>query len=125
LWGFTTNNSPGDISGTALNTKERGRSSKRGNHGGYGRSQSQKSQLRGTQLTCWNCKKKGHLKRDCRASKKKMEENDKSSTSMNVSNESGSENEALIMWCDSKDDCLWILDYGASVSCHFQSGLFS
>jgi hypothetical protein len=34
------NNSPGDISGTALNTEERGRSSKRGNGRGYGRSQS-------------------------------------------------------------------------------------
>jgi GAG-pre-integrase domain/Zinc knuckle len=108
------NNSPGDISGTALNTEERGRSSKRGNGRGYGRSQSRKSQSRGTQLTCWNCKKKGHLKHDCRASKKKVEENDKRSTSVNVSNESGSENEALIMCCDSKDDCLWILDFGAS-----------
>lgn len=43
-----------------------------------------------------------------------MDENDKSSTSMNVSNESGSENKALIMCYDSKDDCLWILDSGAS-----------
>jgi predicted nucleic acid-binding protein len=108
------NNSSGDISGTALNIEERGRSSKRGNDRGYGRSQSRKSQSRSTQLTCWNCKKKCHLKRDCRASKKKMEENDKSSTSVNVSNESGSENEALIMCCDSKDDSLWILDSGAS-----------
>jgi gag-polypeptide of LTR copia-type len=32
------NNSSGDISSTALNTKERGRSSKRGNGRGYGRS---------------------------------------------------------------------------------------
>jgi hypothetical protein len=107
------NNSSGDVSGSALNTEERGRSSKKSNNRGSGRSQSRKGQSRGPQITCWNCKKKGHFKRDCKAPKKMVDENDKDSNSVNVSNESSSD-EALIMCCDSKDESCWIVDSGAS-----------
>ncbi|KAK9133630.1 hypothetical protein Scep_013158 [Stephania cephalantha] len=107
------NNSSDDVSNSALNTEERGRSSKRSNGRGNGRSQSRRGRSRGPQMTCWNCKKKGHLKRDCKAPKKRVDENDKDSNSVNVSNESSSD-EALIMCCDSKDESCWILDSGAS-----------
>jgi hypothetical protein len=107
------NNSPSDVSGSALNTEERGRSSKKYNGRGNGRSQSRRGQSRGPQMTCWNCKKKGHLKRDCKAPKKRVDENDKGSNSVNVSNDCSSD-EALIMCCDSKDESCWIVDSGAS-----------
>jgi hypothetical protein len=63
--------STGETLGNALNMENKGRQKDRGkgskNHGNY-RKGGSKSIL--GKIECWNCGKKGHLKRDCRAPKK-------------------------------------------------------
>jgi hypothetical protein len=63
-----------ETSGNALDVENRGRQKDRGkvlgNHGNYRKGRS-KSRLR--KIECWNCGKKGHLKKDCRAPKKQRD----------------------------------------------------
>ena len=66
--------STGETSGNALTMesrriqKERGRSPRN-----CGKSKKGRSKSRIGKIECWNCGKKGHLKKDCRAPKKKGE----------------------------------------------------
>jgi hypothetical protein len=57
-----------------LNTENRGRQNDRGkgsrNHGNYRKG---RSKYRFGNIECWNCGKKGHLKKNCRAPKKQRD----------------------------------------------------
>src|SRR6187200_252831 len=59
----------GESSNSILSTEDRGRKQQKGNNGGNGRERS-KSRKRGVSknrkdITCWNCKEKGHFKNQC------------------------------------------------------------
>jgi hypothetical protein len=66
--------STGETSGNALNMENGGRKKDRGkgsgNHENYRKGIS-KSRFR--KIECWNCGKKGHLKKECRAPKKQRD----------------------------------------------------
>ena len=63
--------STGETSGNALTMDSRGILRDRGNSSGNcGKSRKGKSKSRLKNLECWNCGKKGHLKRDYKAPKK-------------------------------------------------------
>jgi hypothetical protein len=56
--------------GNALNMENRGRQKDRGKGlGNRGNSRKGRSKSRLGKIECWNCEKKGHLKKDCRAPK--------------------------------------------------------
>ncbi|CAA7016274.1 unnamed protein product [Microthlaspi erraticum] len=58
-------------SATALYTNDRGRQTKRDSGDSRGRSKSKSKS--GKKVTCWYCKKEGHVKKDCFARKRRME----------------------------------------------------
>ena len=63
--------STSETSGDALTMDNRGRSRDKGKGpGNRGKSKKGRSKSRPKNLECWNCGKKGHLKRDCKAPKK-------------------------------------------------------
>jgi hypothetical protein len=66
--------STGETSGNALNMENRGRQKDRGK-GSVNRGNSRKgrSKSRLGKIECWNCGKKGHLKKDCRSPKKQRD----------------------------------------------------
>eukprot|EP00253_Pinus_taeda_P011282 PITA_11282 len=58
-----------ETSGNALSAESRGRKMERGKSSGY-RSKSRKGISKSRSgIVCWKCKKKGHLKKDCRSQK--------------------------------------------------------
>ena len=60
--------------GNALTMESRGRQNKRGRiPGNHGKSKKGRSKSRFGKIECWNCGKKGHLKKYCRAPKKKRD----------------------------------------------------
>ena len=64
--------STGETLGNALTMESRGRQSERGMSQGYcNNSRKGRSKSRLGKIECWNCGKRGHLKKDCRAPKKK------------------------------------------------------
>ena len=64
----------GETSGNALTMESRGRQNERERSpGNRGKSKKGRSKSRFRKIECWNCGKKGHLKKDCRAPKKKGE----------------------------------------------------
>jgi hypothetical protein len=66
--------STGETSGNVLNMENRGRQKDRGK--GFGNrwnSRKGRSKSRIGKIECWNCGKKGHLKKDCRAPKKQRD----------------------------------------------------
>ena len=63
--------STGETSGDALTMNSRGIPRDRGkSSGNHGKSRKDRSKSRPKNLECWNCGKKGHLKRDCKAPQK-------------------------------------------------------
>ena len=64
--------STGETSGNALTMESRGRQKERGKSPGN-RSKSRKGKSRSIfkKIDCWNCGKKGHMKKECGAPKKK------------------------------------------------------
>ena len=63
--------STSETSGNALTMESRGRQKKRGRSlGNRGKSKKGRSKSRFGKIECWNCGKKGHLKKDYRAPKK-------------------------------------------------------
>eukprot|EP00253_Pinus_taeda_P024886 PITA_24886 len=63
--------SAGGTSGNALSVESRGRKIERGKSSGY-RSKSRKGRSKSrSEIVCWKCGKKGHLKKDCRSWKGK------------------------------------------------------
>ena len=66
--------STGETSGNFLTKESRGRQNERGRSpGNCGKSKRGISKSRFRKIECWNCGKKGHLKKDCKAPKKKGE----------------------------------------------------
>jgi len=93
-----------------LYTTERGRPLVRNNqNGGQGKGRSRSNSK--TKVTCWYCKKEGHVKKDCYSRKKKMESEGQGEagviTEKLVFSEALSVNEQMV-----KD--LWILDSGCT-----------
>jgi hypothetical protein len=65
----------GETSGNALNMENRVRQKDRGKgFGNRGNSRKGRSKSRLGKIEFWNCGKKGHLKKDCRAPKKQRDE---------------------------------------------------
>eukprot|EP00253_Pinus_taeda_P025835 PITA_25835 len=63
--------SSGETSGNALSAESRGRKMERGKSSGY-RSKSRKDISKSRSgIMCWKCRKKGHVKKDCRSQKGK------------------------------------------------------
>ncbi|KAH9329144.1 hypothetical protein KI387_001252 [Taxus chinensis] len=111
------------LSGNALNVKTRGRQKERSKSKNNGKSKSKNSiyKSRGKGITCWNCRKKGHVKKDCwfkenkeNVPKKGKEENVASSEVMQ---------DALILSLDNKIES-WVLDSGASFHATPNKGYF-
>jgi hypothetical protein len=64
----------GETSGSALSMENRGRQKDRGKgSGNRGNSRKGRSKSRLGKIECWNCGKKGHLKKDYRAPKKQRD----------------------------------------------------
>ena len=75
----------GETSGNALNMERRGRQKERGKSlGNSDKSGKGKSKSRFGKIECWNCGKKGHMKKDCRAPKKKGERQQETNQEVNV-----------------------------------------
>ena len=77
--------STGETSGNALNMENRGRQKDRGKgSGNRENSRKGRSKSRLGKIECWNCGKKGHLKKDCRAPKKQRDGQQEKNQEANV-----------------------------------------
>jgi hypothetical protein len=71
--------------GNALNMEKRGRQKDRGRgSGNHENSRKGRSKSRFVNIECWNCGKKGHLKKDCKAPKKQRDGQQKKNQEENV-----------------------------------------
>ena len=91
---------------SALHTESRGRTSERNSNRGKSKSRRGKSRWGRKDFNCYNCGKKGHFKKDCRAPKKDTGAQE----SVHVTEEAG---DAMILSVNSLIES-WILDSGAS-----------
>ena len=88
--------------------KSRGRQNKRGRiPRNCGKSKKGRSKSIFGKIECWNCGKKGHLKKDCRALKKKGDRQQETTHEANVVGDVLQE--ALILALDNTSD-YWIVD---------------
>lgn len=97
----------GESSSSLLSAEDRGRKSNRGG-GGRGRSKSRKrgQSKNRSDITCWNCKEKGHFRNQC---PKPSADKGKKEVNMAVD----SEDDALICCVENSTES-WIMDSGAS-----------
>ena len=94
-----------ETSGNALTMEIRGRQNERGRSpGNQNKSKKGRSKSRLGKIECWNCGKKGHLKKDCRAPKKKGERRQETTQEENVVGDVLQD--ALILALDNTSDYL-------------------
>jgi hypothetical protein len=104
--------STGETSGNALNMENRGRQKDRGKgFGNRGNSRKGRSKSILGKIECWNCGKKGHLKKDCRAPKKQRDGQQERNQEANVTGDVLQD--ALILSVDNISES-WVVDSGAS-----------
>uniref|UniRef100_A0A1J3F7G4 Retrovirus-related Pol polyprotein from transposon TNT 1-94 n=1 Tax=Noccaea caerulescens TaxID=107243 RepID=A0A1J3F7G4_NOCCA len=96
-------------SAASLYTRERGRSYSKGPKDSNGRGRSRSNSR--SRVTCWYCKKEGHVKKDCYARKKKF--GDDAPGEAGVVTEKLVYSEALNV-DDLKADDVWVLDSGCT-----------
>ena len=102
--------STSETSGNELTMESRGRQNKRGrNPGNRGKSKNGRSKSKFGKIECWNCGKKGHLKKYCRAPKKKGERQQETTQEANVAGDVLQD--ALILALDNTSDywVAWLL----------------
>jgi hypothetical protein len=104
--------STGETSGNALNMENRGRQKDRGK-GSWNRGNSRKgrSKYRLGKIECWNCGKKGHLKKYCIDPKKQRDGQQEINQEENVTGDVLQD--ALILSVDNISKS-WVVDSGAS-----------
>jgi hypothetical protein len=104
--------STGETSGNALNMENRGRQKDRGK-GSENRKNSRKGRYKSRlgKIECWNCGKKGHLKKDCRAPKKQRDGQQERNQEANVTGDVLQD--ALILSVDNISES-WVVDSRAS-----------
>jgi hypothetical protein len=101
-----------ETSGNALNMENRGRQKDRGKgSGNHENSRKGRSKSRLGKIECWNCGKKGHLKKDCRAPKKQRDGQQEKNQEANVIGDVLQD--ALILSVDNISES-WVVDSGAS-----------
>ena len=102
----------GETSANALNMENRGRQKDRGKGSGN-RKNSRKGRSKSIlgKIECWNCVKKGHLKKDCRAPKKQRDGKQKRNQEANVTGHVLQY--ALILSVDNISES-WVVDSGDS-----------
>jgi hypothetical protein len=104
--------STGETSGNALNMENRGIQKDRGKgSGNSGNSRKGRSKSRIGKIKCWNCGKKGHLKKDYRASKKQRDGQQERNQEANVTGDVLQD--SLILSVDNISES-WVVDSGAS-----------
>jgi hypothetical protein len=92
--------------------ENRGRQKDRGKgSGNRGNSRKGRSKSRLGKIECWNCGKKGHLKKDCRAPKKQRDGQQERNQKANVTGDVLQD--ALILFVDNIFES-WVVDSGAS-----------
>ena len=86
-----------------MTMESRGRQRERGKSIGYcSKSRKGISKSRFGKIECWNCGKKGHMKKDCRAPKKKGERQQETTQEVNVAGDVLQD--ALILVFDNTSD---------------------
>jgi hypothetical protein len=78
--------------------------------GNHGNSRKSRSKSRLGNIECWNCGKKGHLKKDCRAPKKQRDGQQEKNQEANVTGDMLQD--ALILSVDNISES-WVVDSGA------------
>jgi hypothetical protein len=102
----------GETLGNALNMENRGRQKDRGKgSGNHGNSRKGRSKSRFGNIECWNCGKKGHLKKDCRAPKKQRYGHQEKNQEANVTGDVLQD--SLILSVDNISES-WVVDSRAS-----------
>ena len=91
---------------SALHTESRGRTSERNSNRGRSKSRQGKSRWGKKDFNCYNCGKKGHFKKDCRAPKK-------DTGAQEYAHETEEAGDAMILSVNSPIES-WILDSGES-----------
>ena len=98
--------------GDALTMDSKGRPRDRGkSSGNRGKSRKGRSKSKPKNLEYWNCGKKGHLKKDCRAPKKQRDGQQERNQEANVTGDVLQD--ALILSVDNISES-WVVDSGAS-----------
>ena len=101
-----------ETSGNALTMESRGRQNERGRRPrNHNKSKKGRSKSRFEKIECWNCGKKGHLKKDYRAPKKKGDRQQETTQEANVAGDVLQD--ALILALDNTSD-YWVVDSRAS-----------
>jgi len=104
--------STGETLGNALNMENRGRQKDRGKgSGNHGNSRKGRSKSRLGKIECWNCGKKGHLKKDYKAPKKQRYRQQERNQEANVTGDVLQD--SLILSVDNIFES-WVLYSGAS-----------
>jgi len=102
----------GETSGNALTVENRGRQKESGkSRGNHGNSWKGKSKSRLGKTKCWNCGKKGHLKKDRRDPKKQGDGHQEKNQETNVAGDVLQD--ALFISLDNITES-WVVDSGAS-----------